>query len=329
MTEQQLGVGDTGFRDRRVGLIGWGIFQILLGGLCLLFMVVMAGVMALSGTIGKNGEGIPGAEPRMMVPALLVYGVLAAWWITMGIGSIRARRWARAIIAATAWIALIGGLMGILFMVFLMPDMYGSMAKSGQIPVAMARVMQVVMLGFMALFYIIIPGLVLLFYSTRDCRATCEARDPRPCWTDALPTSLLAVTMMFWIWAASVPVLGCYGWFFPFFGTILTGLAGMAAVLVSAVLCAATAWGLGRRKIEAWAGALLLTAAWSVSGYLTFRNMTLMDLYRHMNFPEEQLRVMEQMALPGMPAMMVMYAVGIAVLFGILFFVRRYFVRPA
>jgi hypothetical protein len=99
----------------------------------------------------------------------------------------------------------------------------------------------------------------------------------------------------------------------------------MLAVLVASALCAATAWGLGRLRLEAWAGAIVLMAAWSVSGYLTFRHVSLMELYRKMNFPEEQLRLMEQMALPDMSALMAMYGASAAVLLGVLIYVRRYF----
>ena len=243
----------------------------------------------------------------------------------MGVGSIRCRRWARSLIAATSCLGLIGGLMGILFVVVLMPDMYGAMVKNGQMPAMVAQVMKIVMIGGMAVFYVILPACLLLFYSSRDCRASCEVRDPQPRWTDRVPMPLLAVTVMFWIWAASLLMMGCYGWVFPFFGVILTGPAGMLAALVASALCAATAWGLGRLRLEAWAGAIVLMAAWSVSGYLTFRHVSLMELYRKMNFPEEQLRLMEQMALPDMSALMAMYGAVAAVLLGVLIYVRRYF----
>ena len=325
MAEQQIESGDVEFKDRRFGLVGWGIFHILLGALCLFLMVVMGLVMGLGAVMGKSHGATSVVEPRLMTPALLVYGALAAWSLTMGIGSLKCRRWARALIAAASWLFLVGGGMGLLFAVFLMPDMYGSMVKNGQMPESAARIMRVVMMGFMTVFYVVLPAGLLLFYSRRDCRATCEARDPQPRWTDGVPMPVLTVTLMFGLWAVSILLMGAYGWFFPFFGTILTGSAGMLAVLMASVLCAATAWGLGRLRSEAWAGALALTVAWSVSGYLTFRNMTMLDLYRKMNFPDDQLRVMGQMALPDMSSLMAMYGAGVVLLLGVLVYSRRYF----
>lgn len=327
MTDRQVGTGEVGFKDRRFGLIGWGIFQLLLGGLCLLLMLLMGLVAGIGAAVGKSNGGAPEMNASMMVPAILVYGALAAWGITMGVGSIRCRRWARAVIVAASWLTLIGGGMGLLFMVFLMPDLYGPMVKNGQMPEMVARIARIVTLGFMAVFYVILPACLLLFYSSRDCRATCEARDPWPRWTDGLPVPVLALTLLFWMWAGSILFMGSYNWALPFFGVILAGATGAGVVVVVSACCAGVAWGLARLRIEAWWGALILSLAWMVSSALTFSRVPFIELYRKMNFTAQQLDMMEQMQMPGPVPMTAMMVAGFLVMLGALVYGRRYFTR--
>ena len=76
-------------KNRRAGLVAFGVVQILLGcgALVLLFRVVAAQAHAATG--------------------LLLYSIGIVYFFATGVGSIRGRRWARALIAAVsgAWAA--------------------------------------------------------------------------------------------------------------------------------------------------------------------------------------------------------------------------------
>src|SRR5205085_568555 len=76
-------------KNRRAGLVAFGAVQILLGcgALVLLFRVVAAQAHAATG--------------------LLLYSIGIVYFFATGVGSIRGRRWARALIAAVsgAWAA--------------------------------------------------------------------------------------------------------------------------------------------------------------------------------------------------------------------------------
>ena len=91
------------YRDRATGLIVFGVFEILLGALCLL----LALLMPLSLMMANRNAG----APRPLVGLIFGTGfyVLAGTALVwLGIGSLLARRWARAL-----WVCLSGVGLGV------------------------------------------------------------------------------------------------------------------------------------------------------------------------------------------------------------------------
>ncbi len=97
---------DAAFKNKKASLIVFGIFELLAGLLCAL----MAAVMLIPLTIA-SGE-LPASQ---ILPGMAVYGVLAAGLMTMGIGTIRARRRARVLMLAVSWLMLVCGIMPKIF----------------------------------------------------------------------------------------------------------------------------------------------------------------------------------------------------------------------
>jgi len=250
----------------------------------------------------------------------------------MGIGSIKARRWARALVLVTSWLWLISGTVGLIFVLLLMPDMYDRMAGSGQMPPGAAvfmKYVKYVMTGFMAVVYVIIPGALLLFYGSKNVKATCQFRDPRIRWTDKCPLPVLAVSLISGFWAVSMLSTAGYRWAIPFFGTILTGMTGAAVVLVVTFLLGYIAWGLYKLRIKAWGCAVLLIILWALSTVITFSRVSMLDFYEKMNFPEQQLEIMKQVGMPEASTMALfvgLWGVGLLVY---LLYTKKYFPPPA
>lgn len=280
------------FKDRKVGLIVFGIFQILLGALCA-FLVPL---MILGWLLDKNASS--GTSLTTLAPGILLYTFLAAWFVTMGIGSILARRWARALSLIFSWVWLVCGIGALLFMILFMSDMYTKMGQSGQMPPEVARIAQFVMMGTLSVIYIILPGILVLFYKSRHVKATCDARDMHMRWTDRCPLPVLALSLLFWSWAASTLFAAFYNWVVPFFGCILSGPAGAVCVFAAAALSAYVAWGSYRLRISAWWCAAVIAIVWGASTIITFARIDLFDLYRKMNFPAEQIETMNQFGMP-------------------------------
>lgn len=326
MTSDGNSGGGADLKDRKTGLIVFGILEIVFGALCALMVPFMMVGMLATSALEENSA--PPVNAGMMIPGLLFYALLAVWFIWMGIGSVKARRWARALLLVTSWPWLIGGITGLVFMLFLFPGMFDQMGKSGLMPTEMAIVMKYVMIGTMGVFYVIIPGMLVLFYGSKHVRATCERRDPRIRWTDKCPLPVLAVSLISGFWAASMLLTGFYGWAVPFFGSILSGISGAGVALLGMLLLGYVSWGTYRLSIKAWWCAVFLIVAWGISASITFSRVSLMEFYERMNFPAQHLELMKQYTPAQEPWMVLFSVLWVVVALAYLLYTRRYFTRP-
>jgi len=162
------------FRDRRGGLVAFGILQIVVGLICALFVLVLAAALELTSRRGM-------AAPANIAPAFVIYGAAAFYFITVGMGSVRLRRWARAMSVAfsAAWLAIGVAIVlsSILFvqrtLVFVRPS-------------ETARVVGITA-AILIVAFIVLPLALFLFYRRDDVRLTCESHDPAIRWTDRVP----------------------------------------------------------------------------------------------------------------------------------------------
>ena len=109
------------------------------------------------------------------------------------------------------------GIIGLISMVLFMPDMYGQMGVSGQAAMAFVGVLMFVGMALSAVMYVIIPGVLVMFYGSKHVKATCELWDPQIRWTDKCPLPVLALSLVAGLSAAWMPLAGFYGWIVPFF----------------------------------------------------------------------------------------------------------------
>ena len=138
------------FKDRRAGLMVFGILEILLGALCIL----MVGFMVL-GQVVMSRAGGAALSARMMLPGMLTYVSLAAAFVWLGIGSIRCRRWARALVLVLAWFWLCIGVITVPLMAFLMPRILSASTPNGPgLPRGVLVTVVVFQMVFMTLFMI-------------------------------------------------------------------------------------------------------------------------------------------------------------------------------
>lgn len=222
--------------DRSVGLIVFGILQIGVGLAC---ATLALGVIASTELAARAG-----ASTGAVGAIIFAYGLVALHFIACGIGSIRARRWARALSLAVAALWLAGGIVATIAAVAIVPKIVPNPPL-----VALTAVLLVL--------FVALPLAIVLFYKRADVRETCERRDPKTRWTDRVPVPVLAVVIVMafaagWLLVnLSTPVV-------PLFGTILTGAPAALALLALAVLCAFLAVGLYRLKESAWWALVLL-----------------------------------------------------------------------
>jgi hypothetical protein len=313
------------FKDRRTTLIIAGIVQLLMGALSALLLPLMLFGQAMASRM-NGGE----TQYRLILPGIAFYGILAAVFITLGIGSIRERRWARALSLILAWSWLLVGVLSLGMYAVILPKVFMSGAPGMQALPESARVMAVVLaVSTMGFFFVLVPGALVFMYRSKHVKATCDARDPVVRWTDRCPLPVLGLSV--WLFFGGVtmlmmPVL--YRGVAPFFGILISGFPGAVYYLVLAGLFLYLSRALYKLSLVAWWIALLLIFLFGVSSLLTFGQVDLMEMYRLMGYPEAQIAQLQQFSfLQG--AMVWATALCFLPLFGYLFYVRKFFRREA
>jgi hypothetical protein len=316
--------------DRSTRLMLFGIFQIVLGCLCGLM-----GLMMLVGSVLGPMARVPQGEAinaQSMIPAIAFYLVLAVAFIWLGVGSIRARRWAWTLTVVLSWMWLIVGVVGFAaFVLFAGPIMSAAMEQQAKMPPQALLVIQIIAGAVVACIYILLPAIFLIFYHRESVRATCLRRDPQIRWTDRCPMPVLALSILLALSVVSMPSALVYGPVMPLFGVFVSGPAGAAVILLVTAAMAYFAWGTYRLQMAAWWGMLLLGIVGALNGVVTFSRTDLMEMYEKMRIPAAQLEMMRKSGMIETMSrwMPWMGLVGGAVWLGYLLYVRRYFVRNA
>lgn len=329
MNTQPLEAPATPEVDRSMWLVAFGVILLCFGGFCALLTAMMI-VMAFAAVAMGPQAVQQGLQVGPMVTGALVYGALAAWFVSMGYGSIKARRWSRSLVVATSWLGLVCGGAGTTGMMFFMDDFVRSMEgqSPGQIPPGVGQSMLPVMIGVALTFYVIIPGILLLFYSGKNVKATCEYYNPQPSWTDAVPLPVLIQTVVLAVYAVGILSMAGYRFATPFFGMALTGFPGAIAILSISLCCALLARGCYRLQPMAWWGTVALVLFWGISAGVTFVRGNIMDFYTAMGMPEVQLEMIRPMVEGGAMQTFVLWATPLWLvgIMGFFVYTKRYFV---
>jgi hypothetical protein len=318
------------FKDRSTGLTVFGILTLLGGGL-----------WGLIGMLSLIARTVSAARPTsqltqaMLLPLLIQQGLIAVTLIWLGIGSIQARRWARALLVVLSWSALVCGVIALGFMALLAPHFFEIMKstqRAGQPEVSHS--IQVGVLIFTGLImislYIVIPTVWGLFYSSKHVKATVEARDPVTRWTDRCPLPVLAVSL--WLVFAAImkfvlPV--AYHGVFPFFGILLSGAAGGVACIALAAIWIYCAYAIYKLDSRGWwiivAGLCLV----SISNAITYSHHDINQVYQQMGFSAEQIALVQKFNFFGGHTMAWSSLIYTVPVLGYLFYIRKFFRRSA
>ncbi|HUP46133.1 MAG TPA: hypothetical protein VM779_11540 [Thermoanaerobaculia bacterium] len=233
---------------RRTGLIIFGVLQIILG----LLSAAVVLIVAASEELAKRAEQAPSGAA--LASALVVYGIGAAYFITVGIGSLRGRRWARSLSVVVSALWGVAGIVGGLMTAVVLPR---TLAAAGST--------QTTMIGGCAALVILVAGIALplvihLFYRREDVRVTFELLDPKPRWTDRVPLPVLAVVLVLGFGAIALTAnLGNPR--LMLFGREIAGTPAAMMLFAFAGLSAVLAVQLYRLKESAWWTLILLQIA--------------------------------------------------------------------
>lgn len=304
----------TEFRDRRGGLVAFGILQIVIGVICALFVLVLAAALELT-----SRRGI--APPANITPAFVIYGAAAFYFLTVGVGSVRTRRWARAMSVAfsAAWLA-VGIAIVLSSFIFLKRTLVFVRPSETMLVVSLTAAILVVA-------FIVLPLALFLFYRRDDVRQTCEVADPAVRWTDRVPWPVLAIaTLLGFMSFATLANVGAP--VVPFFGMALTGAgAALTMLTMSGLFGFLTVQWIVMRK-SAWWTTLLLHIIGGLVAMITLASGDVGEVYAKMNVSREQIQAMQLDTLGRSPALWLVMLLVWAAYLVVLLRTRQYFDTP-
>ena len=265
-----------------------------------------------------------------IVPVTAMYGTMAVALVWLGIGSVMARRWARALLLVFSWSWLVVGVIAVIVMAFVLPKILTNLpadATNGQpaLPAESMGIMMAVMFLFYGVLFVMMPAAWMFFYQSRHVRATCEARDPVARWTDACPLPVLGLCVWLWISAAMMLVMPVSGHaVMPFYGVFLTGLPATLWCLTVAVLWGCAAGLLYRLDPRGWWLILTAMCLIMVSSLLTFARHDVLEMYQLMGYPEAQIQQIQQTGLLEGNRMAWLIALSALPFLGYILFIRKF-----
>ena len=301
-------------RGRHAGLIAFGVLHILLGLFCILMLLRIA---AMSELIARRA-GL--TAPQVSVAqGLLFYGAAAFYFIATGIGSIRERRWARALAAAVTAVWTAVGVFSLAILFIVLPHVMVLVPPSQEAAVKVTSVI------FFSAFMILLPLVMALFYNLRRVAVWCDESDPKISWTDRVPVPVLALCVVLAFGAVTL-LTGAGKPVHVFFGHVVTGAPAALAVIAFAILFAYLAVQVYRLRESAWWVLLLLHV---IAGGLSIEAIgrtNLNDVYQKMGMLTPQVQAMHLEQITHSPAMWAVIAAGWIGYLWFLIWLRRYFV---
>jgi hypothetical protein len=317
------------YPDRSTGLTIFGILEIALGGLAALMIPLMLLGAAMSRKVA--GAGMPAGT---YVANICSYSFAAAALVTLGVGSIQARRWARALNLILSWAGLIFGVIATIALAVFLPAGFmtafrQAAANTPDTPPMSTGVMAVVLtfvIVFFSILLVVIPLAFLLFFRRKDVEETCRRRDPVERWTDRCPLPVLAVSLLLAFGATYALLLAVTTPMMPFFGKYLTGLPASAGLAVVAIIDGFLAFAIYRLRPAAWWTAVSLLLLRLVSAIVTYRRDDLLRAYSKMGWSQGQLEQMRSNPAFRTGLGMLWWGLILIVIFlGYLVWIKRYF----
>ncbi|MFL5238693.1 MAG: hypothetical protein ACJ8EL_14020 [Rhizomicrobium sp.] len=317
-----------GFKDRKGGLIFFGLATAFLG----LLSGLLVPLMIFAARFAPPQPNTP--TPPNLASIAALYGVLAVVLIWLGIGSMMARRWARALLAVWSWSWFAMGLIAIVVLALMAPQLAQSIraaqpAGQPQLSGSAQTMLMLIPAFMMSVLFVILPLIWGLFYGSRNVKATCEARDPVARWTDRCPLPVLAVSLWLGFGALCMLMMPAFHSVAPFFGMLLSGAAGTLYYLGLAAIWAYSAWAIYRLEWRGWWVIFVAMVLFGVSNVTTYSRHDIREVYALMGYAPAQAEQMRALGSFGQSTMTWSTCIFALPFLVYLFYVRKFFSRAA
>jgi hypothetical protein len=268
-------------------------------------------------------------DPSGVITGAGLLAIVAALFLWIGIGAIRKRRWVRPIMLIASWSSLVAGVIAGIMMLFILPPVLrATLAKTPGSSPQMGLIVGTVIAAFFTVFYVVIPLSLALFFRSPHVRATLEARDPIPGWTDACPISVLVLCLFLGVGACGLLYTAKLG-VFPVFSVLVTGPSAVVLASLLAALYGYFALAAYRLQPIGWWGPLVVLPVQTLSTSIYFIQGDLTAYLAAIGVQGDQSRMVLDTGLFSGSFMAGNCLFWLAVNVGYILWVRKYFVTPA
>ncbi len=322
------------YRDRRTGVVIFGIIQIILGLLAALMVPLMA-LGALMSRLAPTGAMPPGR----FVSNVATFALISAMFLALGIGSVQTRRWARALTLVTSWYWLIVGSLVTVVMTAVLPvamrralaqaQQHSANAPSADITTGVMAVFITFLIVFFTFLFVLLPIALIVFYRRKDVDLTCRHRDPVERWTDRTPLPVLGASIAFFVGSVYTLLLAVTSPMLPLFGHYLTGIPAAGCLVLLAGLDLYLAVALFRLQLSGWWIAVIAAPLRMSATAFSYNRAGLMQAYAKLGWSDAQLQMLNSNPIFHSRILLGMGVLMMLGFFGYLLWLKRYFKTSA
>ena len=248
-----------------------------------------------------------------MACQIIGYYLIAIAAIPLGYGHVTRRRWARTLSMTLLWFWLVVGVPLTIVFLFILVT-----AKD------LSLIAVLIAIVAMGASYLVLPGLLIRFYRSRDVRLTFETRDPRSYRIEELPLPILVLCALYSFYAIVLHVPIFFNGMFPLFGDFVYELPGILMLDVSIMLLVCLIWGTWRRSSWAWWGGLVYFGLLTSSSILTFAKSDYLDILSMMKFAPLEMKALQGLPFQGF-YFAVFFGVPLLITLGLIVASKRHF----
>jgi len=239
----------------------------------------------------------------------VIYGLTGLLLITCGIGSIKIRKWARAIIL----------IFSILSIFYCMTDLaYDSLYGESIFRALTKR-------PWDTYYYLFISLFLLFFYSRTSIKNTFYHHDFKHSWVENCPLPILGFSIFYICGAVNRIIYILSGNPELFFGVIFTGTTARVIFTVTFFVYIFLAYGLYKLKIKAWLILFIINIFYIISSLTTLAMTYFEDIYLKLGFSKTRLNLMKNYFFSDMRYYEISNIIGQLLIVGYLFYILKFF----
>jgi hypothetical protein len=236
---------------------------VMILGVIQICLAVFFALIALAGIFSLNSE-IHEQTPIML--SVLFYGSLSLLFLILGIGTLRIRKWARAltVIVSSIWLAG-GSVLTLFYSLLLLTTRWSTLPGRGQ-----DTTFVLVSLAILFLFFIFFPSLFLWANTRTRVAQLFQSLDRQPVWTDRFPLPVLLLLFSNGLIILFILIMLFSNIPFPFFGFFLFHTPSQIAWIGALILSILAFSKIFQLEKSGWYFHFILFVLSFLSGIITF-----------------------------------------------------------